>query len=123
MPPNYGRRADQTLKGEGYFGALQRREGGISTELSIGVDFGQGEMEIPTLVPTLTDVEVAMLLRMRPGQPTPPSIVDKAVAHARQRLAAGLSPFAGAGEARPRPGMTSLGDLVRGYQRDERRQP
>lgn len=87
-------RPDLTKKGRGYMGALKRPDGGVSTELSIGVDFGQGETLIPTLVPTLSPDEVNYMLRKPPQDPIPRPILDKAVAHARQRLAQKLSPFA-----------------------------
>jgi len=125
-------------KGAGYFGALVRPDKRVSSEISIGVDFGQGEMEIPTLVPTLTPQEVQTLLSLPEGRPIPRPIVDKAVAFARQRLAAQLSPFAGAGEARttlypelPRGAMPppdlgpvmGLGEFVRGYLGPARKGP
>jgi hypothetical protein len=95
----WGVRADGTPKGEGFLGALRRPDGGVSSELSIGVDFGQGETEIPTLVPTLTAEDVQTLLNLPDDQPIPKAIADKASAFAQQRLAAGQSPFAGPGEA------------------------
>ena len=91
QPNPFGNRVDGTPKGMGFFGALKRPDGDISTELSIGVDLGKGEMEIPLLVPGLTKKEINHLLEG--GEPTD-AIVGKAVIHARQRLANGLSPFA-----------------------------
>lgn len=79
--PSYGKRADNTEKG-GYFGELKRPDGDVSTELSIGVDYGSGEKEIPTLVPTLTKEEVDHLLSG--GEPTD-AITRKAVEFAVQR--------------------------------------
>lgn len=87
-------RPDLTKKGMGYMGALKRPDGGVSTELSIGVDFGRGETLIPTLVPTLAPDEVVYLLSKPPEDPIPRQILDKAVSHAKQRLSQGLSPFA-----------------------------
>ena len=55
-------RADGTPKGEGYFGKLKRPDGDVSTELSIGVNLGGKETEIPTLVPTLSEEEKNYLL-------------------------------------------------------------
>ncbi len=63
------------------------------------------EVELPLMVPTLTRPEVDTLLGL--GDPkadgfwpkVPQSIKDKAVAHARARIAAGKSPFAGADES------------------------
>ena len=87
-------------KGLGYFGKLQRPGGGISTELSIGVKIGGKETEIPTLVPTLTEKEKNYLLDG--GKPTD-TIVDKAVAHAKKRIAEGKDPFAQTGEQIQKP--------------------
>ena len=50
---DYGKRTDGTKKGPGYFGELKRPDGSVSTEISVGVGFDDGEHEIPTLVPTL----------------------------------------------------------------------
>lgn len=88
---NYGVRADGTPKGSGFLGELKRPDGGVSTELSIGVEFDGKEREIPALVPTLTKGEIDHLLSG--GEPTE-AIVDKAVAHAKGRLKAGKSVFA-----------------------------
>jgi hypothetical protein len=87
----YGNRTDGAPKGKGFFGELARPDGNVSTELAIGIDFGQGEMEVPLLVPTLTRAEIDYLLEG--GEPTD-TIVGKAVKHAQQRLTAGMSPFA-----------------------------
>lgn len=90
----YGYRQDGTAKGTGFLGVLQRPDGGISTEISIGVNIDGREVEIPTLVPTLTKAEVQSLLN---GDQPSPAIVQKAVDHARSRMAQGLSPFANSG--------------------------
>ncbi len=92
---NFGNRNDGTKKGMGYFGALTRPDGAVSTELSIGVNFDGQEREIPALVPTLTPEEVNYLLSG--GKPTA-AIIDKAVSHARSRIQQGLDPFAQSGE-------------------------
>jgi len=95
----WGLRVDGTPKGSGFFGNLMRPGGGFSGELSIGVTFDDGkEVLIPSLVPSLTAAEVQTLLTLPEGQPVPKAIVDKAVAFARPRLAAGKSPFAEPGE-------------------------
>lgn len=96
---SYGVRADGSNKGEGYFGALKRPDGNFSSELSIGVEIDGKEIDIPALVPTLTDKEVKTLLNQAPDEKIPDSIVEKATAYAKTRIAAGKSPFAGAGEA------------------------
>ncbi|MCP4365431.1 MAG: hypothetical protein GY800_09065 [Planctomycetes bacterium] len=91
----FGLRADKTEKGEGYFGVLQRPDGDISTEISIGVEFDGKETEIPTLVPTLTEEEVNYLLE---GNEPSEEIVNKAVNHAMDRMGRGMSPFKGSNE-------------------------
>lgn len=88
----YGNRSDGTPKGKGYFGELKRPDGDFSTEISIGVDYGNGEKEIPSLVPGLSEEEKTYLLSG--GKPTK-SIINKAIDHAKMREAKGLSPFAG----------------------------
>jgi len=89
----YGTRENGTFKGPGFLGELKRPDGGISTELSIGVEIDGQETEIPLLVPGLSKKEIDLLLS--DGEPTD-SMVDKAVEHARNRMAQGKSPFYGA---------------------------
>jgi hypothetical protein len=89
--PAYGARNDGTLKGRGFLGEIRTPDGQVMTELSVGVDWGEGEQEIPAIVPGLTPQEIEHL--RRGGQPTD-AIVDKAIKHARKRRAQGLSPFA-----------------------------
>jgi hypothetical protein len=92
MPqPDYGDRVDGTKKGKGFLGEIKTPDGQIMTEYSIGIDWGDGEQEIPTIVPGLSPEEIHYLARG--GDPTP-AIIDKAVSHAQQRLRMGLSPFA-----------------------------
>ena len=65
------------------------------TEVSVGVNIDGKEMEIPLLVRTSTPEEKAILAE---GRPPTRAMIDKAVAHARERLAQGKSPFAEDGE-------------------------
>lgn len=88
---SFGTRADGTPKGTGFLGVLQRPDGGVSTELSVGVDLGDGEEQIPLLVPTLTQEEIDHLLS---GKKETKAILDKAVAHARKRKREGKPVFA-----------------------------
>jgi hypothetical protein len=95
----YGKRPDGTQKGLGWLGMLPRPDGGVSTELSAGVEIGGKETLIPLLVPTLAPDEVNWLLKAAEDDPQffnkmPPSILDKAVQHATQRIHLGLNPFA-----------------------------
>lgn len=99
----WDKRADGSLKGDGFLGVLQRPEGGVSSEISIGTtDVNGKEMDIPLLVPTLTPDEVSTLLSSDLSKPStiPRGIVQKAVAFARQRVAAGKPVFAQAGESK-----------------------
>jgi hypothetical protein len=97
---DYGTRKDNSKKGSGYFGALKRPNGKVSTEITIGVDFGSGEMEIPTLVPTLSRKEIEHLLSG--GEPDE-TIVKKAVEFAKDRLKNNKPLFAQPGEEKKLP--------------------
>lgn len=97
-PANWERRADGSQKGQGFLGLLQRPDGGISSELSIGVNLNGKEVEIPSLVPTLNPREIRHLLTANPSDPIPQPIVQKAVEFARSRAAQGLPYFAQDGE-------------------------
>lgn len=94
-------RPDGSMKGYGFLGGLERPDGGVSSELSIGVNLGGRETEIPTLVPTLSQQEIDYLLRTPEDQtftanPTLfRSIEQKAIEHAKGRIGAGKSPFYG----------------------------
>jgi hypothetical protein len=93
-------RQDGTLKGMGFMGPLKFKDGRTSTELSIGVNLGGKQTEIPSLVPTLSQQEIDHLLSG--GRPTP-EIVNKAVEHALQRQRAGLPVFATPQDWPPQP--------------------
>ncbi len=90
-----GLRIDGTQKGEGFFGPLKLPNGGIATEFSIGVSFDGKETQIPSLVPTLTEQELNLMLNdIIPNQKEiPSSIIQKAVDHAKLRISEGKSPF------------------------------
>lgn len=92
--PNYGKRVDGTNKGSGWQGEIAANNGNVMTELSIGVDFGNGQIEIPLIVPTTSPEELNI---MSNGGEIPQSAYDKAVSHSLQRLRSGQSPFANDG--------------------------
>jgi hypothetical protein len=88
----------------------------------VGVNIGGKEMDVPTLVPTLTPDEVKQVLEAARTNTFPPnSIIEKAAAHAKGRLAAGKSPFWGTldsvqSDQRPNPrpaGILNYGFGVR----------
>jgi len=93
-PAAWDKRSDGSNKGNGFLGLLRRPDGSVSSELSVGVDIGGKEVEIPTLVPTLTRREVETMLALKPGEKVPQEIVEKAARFAQNRIAAGKSPFA-----------------------------
>lgn len=93
---NYGKRADGTKKGSGWLGEIRLPNGDVATEYSIGVGLDGQDIEIPTLVPTLTQEEVAMMRDdiIPNNKPIPDDIKNKAVAHARQMMSEGKSVWA-----------------------------
>jgi len=98
-------RADGSKKGNGFLGVLQRPDGNVSTEISVGVEIDGKEVEIPTLVPTLTKEEVNYLLTNDIQNPkslfdTPigKSILNKSKEFAKERISRGVSPFYQEGE-------------------------
>ena len=99
----YGTAPSGRVKGKGYLGELQRSDGRVSTELSIGVNLDGEEVEIPSIVPTSTPEELEYLLNTNPSPdmwktPIGSQIVSKAVDFAKQRRVQGKSPFAQKGE-------------------------
>jgi hypothetical protein len=110
----WGKRVDGSNKGAGWLGVLRRPDGNVSTELSVGVNIDGKEREIPLLVPTLSRSEVQQVLA---SDKTPPAVLDKAVAFARQRIAAGQDPFASAAESPQTTKARSVADFL---QPDER---
>ena len=97
------RRSDGSVKSaQGFLGPVENRvQGGTMTEVSIGTEINGKEMEIPTMVPTLTKDEVKTLSSMKlegNARSIPESIIMKAKEHARMRLEQGKSPFYQDGE-------------------------
>ena len=83
-------RLDGSRKGPGFLGTLRRPDGKDSTELSIGIEMDGREVEVPSLVPTLSQGEISHLLE---GKKPTGEIIRKAYEHAIERLGAGLSVF------------------------------
>ncbi|HWU35466.1 MAG TPA: hypothetical protein VN023_09560 [Methylovorus sp.] len=99
---NWGSRPDGSQKGNGFLGVLKRPDGGVMTEYSVGVNINGKEMDIPTLVPTLSKSEINILLNSKDGEKIPESIIKKAEDHAKKRIKEGKPVFATASES-PRP--------------------
>jgi len=87
---------------QGFLGSHTNLETGKTmTELSIDVPIDGKEVQIPTMVPTLTAEEIKILQSQDwegKAKELPRSVVRKAVEHARKRRAAGLNPFYQDGE-------------------------
>ena len=97
------RRSDGSVKSaQGFLGPVENTaQGGTMTEVSIGTEINGKKMEIPTMVPTLTEDEVKTLSSMKlegNAKNIPESIIIKAKEHARMRLDQGKSPFYQDGE-------------------------
>ena len=92
-------RPDGTTKSMiGFLGPIKGNDNSLRTELSIGVNFGNGEVLIPSMVPGLTPEDIEVLRNLPEGELPPQSIIDKAKAHAEERIANNLSPFYQDGE-------------------------
>lgn len=93
------------MKGAGYFGEIAHpdKPEKFATEFTIGVNFGVNfgnkELNIPLLVPTLTQREIRAVLAGKESD----TIIRKAVAHAKLRIWQGKSPYADTGEYYPLP--------------------
>lgn len=92
---DFGTRQDGSKKGVGWLGVLPLTGGGVATEYSVGVNINGKEMDIPTLVPTLTKEEVTLMTSdiIPNNKKVPDSIMDKAIAFANERVANKKSPF------------------------------
>ena len=94
----YGLRPDGTHKGPGWKGLLKRPgpNGGVSTEIAMGVGIDGKETLIPLIVPTLSKEEQRLVLTTpmeSMARTVPESLMMKAAAHAKMRMRAGQSPF------------------------------
>ena len=99
-PNELDKRTDGSKKGNGFLGVLPIKypdgSTGVATEYSVGVNMDGQEVEVPTLVPTLTPEETNLMVTdVIPGRKqVPESVMRKAIEHARERIGQGLSPFA-----------------------------
>ncbi len=91
MDDDYGmRHGGAGKKYTGWKGPLKDVDGNTVTELSIGVNIDGKEIEIPLIVPSLSEKETTRLLSKK--KPTD-AIVKKAYEHAITRMKLGKSPF------------------------------
>lgn len=93
-------RIDGTTKGEGYLGTLKSADGKDVTEYSIVVEIDGKEIEIPSIVPTLNDNELNLMLNdiIPNNKEIPKEIIDKSIEFYKERERAGLPAFAEKGE-------------------------
>ena len=99
--PGSATRKDGSLKSQiGFLGPIQSNDGGVMTEFSTDMEVDNNKIEIPTLVPTLTEEEVEYMKGMKAGagwkieeKPIEMNIINKARRHAMERLQSGKSPF------------------------------
>jgi hypothetical protein len=88
-------RPDGSRKGSGWIGPHKTESGSDVTEYSIGVEIDGKQMDIPTMVPTLTPSEVKQVLTAAEYDEFPnKAVVSKAIEHARKMLSEGKSVFA-----------------------------
>ena len=92
-------RPDGTMKDVGFYGEFKSPMGQTVTEYSVGVPIMGREMDIPSLVPGLSEQERNYILQkadrdLNIGRdPIGNSIYKKAAQHAEQRVMKGMSPF------------------------------
>jgi len=95
----YGNRPDGSKKGLGWLGEIQLANGGIATEYTVqsdAVQQGGRRIDFPTLVPTLSAEEVAILKDdiIPNGKAVPEPIMQKAIKHANEQILKNRSVFA-----------------------------
>lgn len=96
-PAGYGKRRDGTDKGTGWLGVHKTKSGNDMTEYTVGLNINGKDVDVPTLVPGLTDKELAYLKTepsLKERTPMNESILRKAAEHAKKRLSEGKSVFA-----------------------------
>lgn len=91
----YGRRADGSLKGRGFFGPIPSVKGTVATELGANSTVDGRDLHYPLIHPNLNREQIDYLVKG--GKPTP-ELHDLAIKHAMERLGQGLQPFAGEGD-------------------------
>jgi hypothetical protein len=96
--PDFGKRPDGSKKGKGWLGVIDLGEGNVATEYSTqsdAVKVNGKRVDFPTLVPTLTPEEIETMKKVISGKGSiPEPIMQKAITHARERIAANKSVFA-----------------------------
>jgi len=116
-------RPDGTKKDIGFLGEFKTPSGKSVTEYSIGVPINGKEMDIPTLVPTLTEEEKKYIIDKAEKEEQigrdaiGNSIVKKSIAHAEQRIKEGKSPFFSSSEKTKEDSKTAFEKYNLSYQK------
>lgn len=99
IAPYYGnKRPDGSTKGTGFLGEIKLPNGGVASEYSTqseAVQVDGKQIDFPTLVPTLSKDEILLMQNeIIPNEmEIPEEIMQKAIEHAKMRLAKKQSPF------------------------------
>ena len=83
LAPSGVRHSGEGVKGKGYFGKLPMSDGRTMTEYSISEVIDKKIVEMPSVVPGLTKKE---LKHLTDGGKVTPTIRNKAIKHAKQRI-------------------------------------
>jgi hypothetical protein len=98
LKKNYDKRPDGSSKGTGFLGEIKLPNGGVASEYSTqsgAVKVDGKQIDFPTLVPTLSKDEIFLMQNeiIPNKKPIPEAIMQKAIEHAKMRLAQKRSPF------------------------------
>lgn len=119
MSPS-SKRPDGSQKGTGWVGPINLPDGKVASEYSVqsdAVKVNGKRIDFPTLVPTLTPEELNTLRDdiIPNKKDIPEPIMQKAIAHANQQIAAGQSVFAES----PKPKISPVPDQAAGAAMNE----
>lgn len=111
---NYGKRANGSEKGEGFFGPVHARDGkSFATEIGVNETIDGEDFHYPLIHPGMSRAELDHLVNG--GKPTP-EMYNRALEHALKRKAEGKSPFAGPDDER-HPLPDDEKDLEEGFKK------
>lgn len=88
----YGKRANGTPKGRGYFGEIKMKDGSVMTELGVNETVDGEDVHYPLIHPGISREDLDYLAA---GKKPTGAMYDAALGHAMKRRAAGRDPFAG----------------------------
>lgn len=114
----YGMRyGSNKYKQQGYFGEIPIGGGDVATEYSVSQNINGKDVEMPTIVPSLTYDELeAVKNSAKYGTDIPDEIYRKAALHAQMRMSQNKSPFWAIPEKQypqPQRPVNAIVDLLR----------